>query len=190
VIDVSHYMRVAAGWGVRSMVVGLLARRVFQERLMARKKEEFETMGGERVKTIPMVWFVIDEAHQFLPAKGENAALEPMLTLVKEGREPGISLLLITQMPNKLHHEALAQADVVISHRLTAQADMEALRSVMQTYMLKDIQELINTLPRKPGSAIALDDNQERIYSIQVRPRISWHAGGSPMAIKKKGLFD
>jgi len=189
VIDVSHYMRVSSGWGVRSMIVGLLARRVFQERLMARKKEEFETMGGERRKTVPMVWFVIDEAHQFIPSEGMTAASEPLLTLIKEGREPGISIAMITQMPNKLNQEALAQSDIIISHRLTARSDLEALRSIMQTYVLEDIQELINILPRLKGAAIVLDDNSERLYSIQVRPRLSWHAGGSPSAIKEKTLF-
>ena len=48
----------------------------------------------------------------------------------------------------------------------------------------------IRDRPRRAGSAIVLDDNQERIYPIQVRPRLSWHAGGSPMAIKSKSLFD
>ena len=113
-----------------------------------------------------------------------------MLTLIKEGREPGISLVLITQRPEKLHPDALAQSDLVISHRLTSRADVEALRSVMQTYMLKDIQEYMNKLPRKKGAALILDDNSERIYTAQIRPRISWHAGGSPSAIKKKGFFD
>ena len=70
------------------------------------------------------------------------------------------------------------------------QADMTALQNIMQTYMLKNIQELINTLPRKKGAAIVLDDNSERIYTLQIRPRISWHAGGSPSAIEKKGIFD
>jgi hypothetical protein len=190
VLDVSHYMRVAAGWGVRSMIVGLLARRAFHERLKARKMEEFEVMTGEKRKTMPMIWFVIDECHQFIPAKGRTAATEPLLTLIKEGREPGISILMITQMPNKLHQEALAQSDLIISHRLTARSDLEALRSIMQTYVLDDIQELINSLPRQKGTAIVLDDNSERMYTIQVRPRLSWHAGGSPSAIKEKGLFD
>jgi len=190
VLDISHYMRVAAGWGVRSMIVGLLARRAFNERLKARKMEEFEVMTGEKRKTIPMIWFVIDECHQFLPAEGQTAASEPLLTLVKEGREPGISILMITQMPNKLHQEALAQADLIISHRLTARSDLESLRSIMQTYVLEDIQELINSLPRQKGTAIILDDNSERMYAVQIRPRLSWHAGGSPSAIKEKGLFD
>ncbi len=189
IIDVSHYMRASAGWSVRTMVVGLLSRKIFQERLMARKKEEFEAMTGEASETIPMAWVIMDEAHQFLPNEGETAASEPLHTLIKEGREPGISVLLITQRPNKLHEDALAQADLIISHRLTSKSDIEALRSIMQTYVLDDIQELINEMPRTKGCAIVLDDNSERMYMIQVRPRISWHAGGSPSALSEKGIF-
>ncbi len=190
VLDVSHYTRTSTGWSVRSMLVGLFARKIFHERLTARKSEEFEVMGGEAKKTIPMVWIMIDEAHQFVPSEGITAASEPLLTLVKEGRQPGISLVMITQRPNKLHPDVLAQSDIIISHRLTAEEDIKALRAIMQTYMIKDIQEYINSLPRQKGSAIVLDDNSERIYSVQIRPRLSWHAGGSPIAIKKKGIFD
>ncbi|MBI2675890.1 MAG: ATP-binding protein [Candidatus Aenigmarchaeota archaeon] len=189
VLDVSHYMRASSGWSVRSMVIGLLSRRIFQERLLARKSEEFEQMTNERRKNIPMVWMIMDEAHQFVPNIGETAASEPLLTLVKEGREPGISLLLITQQPYKLHTDALSQVDLIISHRLTARADMQALRGIMQSYVLDDIQELINSLPRLKGAAVILDDNSERLYTVQVRPRLSWHAGGSPVAIREKTLM-
>ncbi len=190
VIDISHYLRSSTGWSVRTLVIGLFARRIFQARLMARKKEEIEVITGEKRKSMPMVWMIMDEAHQFIPSQGTTAASESILTLIKEGREPGISLVLITQIPNKLHSDALAQSDLVISHRLTSEADIKALRGIMQSYMLEDIQDMINSLPRQKGSAIILDDSSERIYSIQVRPRISWHAGGSPKAIKEKGLFD
>ena len=127
-IDISHYVRSGAGWSVRSMVIGLFARKVFQARLMARKREELEVITGEKKKSIPMVWIMADEAHQFVPSQGVTAATEPMLTLVKEGREPGISLLLITQIPNKLHPDVLAQSDLVLSHRLTSEADIKALQ--------------------------------------------------------------
>lgn len=189
VIDVSHYMRVAGGWSVRSLLVGLLSRRIFMERLTSRKAEEFETMTGEKRKKVPMVWVMIDEAHQFVPNTGETAASDPLLTLVKEGREPGISVLLITQRPGKLHEDVLAQSDLIISHRLTSRSDLEALRGIMQTYMLEDIQDYINSLPRNKGSAIILDDNSERIFTVQIRPRLSWHAGGSPSAIKEQTAF-
>jgi uncharacterized protein len=190
VIDISHYVRSGLGWSVRSMVIGLFARKVFQARLMARKSEEIQTISGSSKKSIPMVWFIIDEAHQFVPSVGSTAASEPILTLVKEGREPGISLLLITQIPNKLHPDVLAQSDIVLSHRLTAESDIRALQSIMQSYAREDIETYINHLPRTKGTAVVMDDNSERRFPIQVRPRLSWHAGGSPKAIKERGLFD
>ncbi|RLJ04118.1 MAG: hypothetical protein DRP18_05135, partial [Candidatus Aenigmatarchaeota archaeon] len=185
VIDISHYLRSSSGWSVRTIIIGLLARRLFQARLMARKSEEVETITGEERKKLPMLWLVIDEAHQFIPTKGLTAASQPILTLIKEGREPGVSLVLITQIPNKLHPDALSQSDIVIAHRLTAEADIKALRSIMQTYMHEDILTYINNLPRKKGTAIILDDNSEKVYTVQIRPRLTWHAGGSPAAIKK-----
>ncbi|MBI4181584.1 MAG: ATP-binding protein [Candidatus Aenigmarchaeota archaeon] len=190
VIDVSHSATGTQAWSVKGMLVGLLCRKLYQERLMARKAEEFEVMTGEKKQRIPLVWVMIDEAHEFLPSRGATAASEPLHTLIKQGREPGISVLLITQRPNKLHEDALSQADVVISHRLTSQADLQALRGIMQTYLLEDIQDYLNTLPRRKGTAIILDDNSERIFTAQIRPRLSWHAGGSPSALKKPSLFD
>jgi hypothetical protein len=190
ILDVSHYMRVSESWSIRNMVVGLLSRKIFTQRLVARKIEEYGKITGQAKKTLPMIWIMIDEAHQFIPNEGSTSATGPLLTLIKEGREPGISVLMITQRPNKLHEDALSQADIVISHRLTSKVDIEALRSIMQTYMLKDIEEYINLLPRVKGSAIILDDNSERIYPVQVRPRFSWHAGGSPIIIREKGFFE
>ena len=72
---------------------------------------------------------------------------------------------------------------MIISHRLTAKADIEALKSIMQTYMLYDISKYISELPKLKGTAIILDDNSERLYKIRIRPRQSWHAGASPVAI-------
>jgi hypothetical protein len=190
VIDISHYVRSGAGWSVRSMVIGLFARKVFQARLMARKSEELEVITGDKKKSTPMIWVMIDEAHQFIPSEGVTAATEPMLTLVKEGREPGISILLITQIPDKLHSDVLAQSDIVLAHRLTSEADISALQGIMQSYAKEDIQTYINNLPKTKGAAVILDDSSERIFPIQVRPRLSWHAGGSPKAIREKGLFD
>jgi hypothetical protein len=190
VVDISHYPRESSTWSVRSMVIGLLCRKIFQARLMVRKAEEMETISGESRKTMPMAWVMIDEAHQFIPSEGDTAASESIHTLIKEGREPGVSMLLITQIPNRLHPDVLAQSDIVISHRLTSEADIKALQSIMQSYMLDDIKSLINTLPKEKGTAIVLDDNSERVYAMQMRPRLSWHAGGSPKAIKESGLFD
>lgn len=92
--------------------------------------------------------------------------------------------MFITQRPLKLHEDAVAQSDLVIAHRLTAQPDLAALSTVMQSYALEDIRKLVTELPKQPGSAVLLDDNSERLFAIQVRPRMSWHAGGTPTALK------
>jgi DNA helicase HerA-like ATPase len=173
-------------WNVRNLMVSILARETYQSRVSARREEELAIMGGEEIKKVPMTWIIIDEVHNFIPDKGETAATHEMLTLIKQGRQPGISLVLITQRPNKLHEDAIAQADMVISHRLTAKPDLEALSAVMQTYLLFDIRKSIGFLPKTKGSAVILDDNSERLFNVQVRPRISWHAGASPLAIKEK----
>jgi len=44
-------------------------------------------------------------------------------------------------------------------------------------------------LPKTKGAALILDDNSERIFNVQIRPRQSWHAGGSPAALKEKTTY-
>jgi hypothetical protein len=167
-------------------MLGILAREIYFARVAARREEELALISGEETKKIPMTWIIMDEAHQFLPSDGVTAASHDLLTLVTQGRQPGISLAFITQRPNKLHETAVAQADLVLSHRLTSKPDLDALSQIMQTYLLDDIRKSITDLPKTKGAAVILDDNSERLFNIQVRPRVSWHAGGSPTALKEK----
>lgn len=173
-------------WNIRNLMLGILLREIYEARMAARREEELAVMGGEVVKKIPITWVIADEIENFIPAKKETAATHDIVTLLKQGRQPGISLVLITQRPNKIHEDAIAQADLVIAHRLTAKPDLEALSAIMQTYLLFDIKHSIAELPKSKGSALILDDNSERLFTIQVRPRQSWHAGGSPVALKEK----
>ena len=173
-------------WNIRNLMLGILLREVYQIRMAARREEELAIMGGEFVKKIPMTWIIADEVENFIPAKKETAATHDILTLLRQGRQPGISLVFITQRPNKIHEDAIAQADLVIAHRLTAKPDLEALSAIMQTYLLFDIKKSLSELPKSKGSALILDDNSERLFNVQIRPRQSWHAGGSPVALKER----
>jgi intein/homing endonuclease len=182
-VDVSR-LRASEAWSVRNFVVAILARKIYQRRLIARKEEEVAKLelGEERAagkSSFPMVWLMIDEAHNFAPADRPNVSTEPLTTIAKQGREPGVSLAVITQMPNKLHQDILSQCDVVFAHRLTSRDDVESLHAVMQTYMPKELQQYIDELPRQPGACMILDDNLEKIFKVQIRPRLSWHAGGT-----------
>ncbi|MBI4170409.1 MAG: ATP-binding protein [Candidatus Aenigmarchaeota archaeon] len=168
---------------VRALLVGIASRKLLEERIRARRNEELADIELSPIRRVPMPWLLIDEAHNFLPDEGTTAATETLSKIVKEGRQPGITLVFATQRPEKLHPDAVAQADMIISHRLTAKADIDALKAIMQTYLLYDIGKYINELPHLKGTAIILDDNSERLYKVRMRPRQSWHAGSSPVAI-------
>jgi hypothetical protein len=170
---------------VRSLLVALVSKKIFTERTKARRREELAETEGTFIKKVPLCWIMIDEAHNFIPNEGRVASTGIIERLVREGRQPGISLVLATQRPEKLDQDALAQCDIIISHRLTSKADIDSLRSIMQTYMLYDIAKYINELPKLKGVCLILDDNSERIYTARVRPRQSWHAGSSPVAMQE-----
>ncbi|MEM4271717.1 MAG: DUF87 domain-containing protein [Candidatus Pacearchaeota archaeon] len=190
VIDLSVYSSIGA-FNVRALVISLITRKVFKARMDARKKEEIEAIryGHEYLAykgahKEPLVWFFIDEVHEFLDKTEKSPATDALIQLLREGRQPGISLVMATQQPGKLHHDALTQADIVISHRVTAKPDVDALNEIMQSYLLETIKQHMDELPALKGSAILLDDNSERIYSMRVRPRFTWHGGEAPTAIK------
>jgi hypothetical protein len=192
VLDLSVYNSVGA-FNVRALVISLLSRKIFKERMAARKKEEVESVSKgiqfssetER-KENPLAWLFIDEAHEFLPLNGKTVATDSLIQLLREGRQPGISIVLATQQPGKIHTDVMTQSDIVIAHRVTSQPDLEALNHIMQSYLLDSIKKYMDDLPALKGSAIVLDDNSERIYPIRIRPRFTWHGGEAPTAISKK----
>ncbi len=192
VIDLSGYAHQQGGFSIRALVIGLMSKRILEERMYSRKIEELLlikegvrafTEREEKKDVIPQVWLFIDEAHEFLPHEGQTLASNALIQVIREGRQPGVSLVLATQQPGKIHTDVITQADIVLSHRLTARIDIAALNQVMQTYLASDVQKYLDELPKKRGTAIVLDDKLERMYPIQIRPRMSWHGGAEPEVI-------
>lgn len=197
VLDLSAYAIEPNGWRIKHVVMGIVSMKLFIERMKARKAEEFEAVEqatrfitGERpTSKMPIVWMMIDEAHEFLPYKGKTASSNALITLLREGRQPGIAMVLATQQPGKIHTDAMTQSDVILAHRLTAKVDTDALGNLMQSYLRMGLDKQLQDLPRVPGACLALDDVNERIYPIRVRPRFSWHGGSAPRIIRKKKEF-
>jgi len=190
VLDLSIYNSVGS-FNVRALVISLISRKLFNQRMDARKKEEIKAVSKgleyssySEKKETPLIWLFIDEAHEFLPLEGKTIATDALTQLLREGRQPGISLVLATQQPGQIHKDVMTQSDIVISHRVTSATDLEALNRIMQSYLLESIKQYMDDLPSLNGSAIVLDDNSERIYSMRVRPRFTWHGGEAPTAIK------
>ena len=200
VIDLSPYATLPGAAGVRALVIGLISQKLFEERMVARAGEEFENVQeavhyfsyeGPEKKEMPLVWLMVDEAHEFLPNVGKTTATDALVTILREGRQPGISLVLASQQPGKIHTDVMTQADVVIAHRLTAKVDVDALGMLMQSYMRTSLDQQIDNLPRVTGAAIVFDDINERMYPVRIRPRASWHGGEAPAALKEeKKLFE
>ncbi|MEN7982263.1 MAG: ATP-binding protein [Nanoarchaeota archaeon] len=191
-LDLSVYNSVGA-FNVRALVISLVSRKIFNQRMEARKKEEIQSithglnyMDVEEKKETPLVWMVIDEAHEFLPKDHKTIATDALVQILREGRQPGLSLVLATQQPGKIHTDVMTQSDIVIAHRVTSKPDIEALNHIMQSYMLDTIKKQMDDLPALKGSAIILDDNSERIYPMRMRPRFTWHGGEAPTAVKKE----
>ena len=190
ILDLSVYNSVG-DFNVRALVISLVSKKIFNQRMDARKKEEMEDITKRfsydlepEKKENPLVWIFIDEAHEFLPLNKKTIATDALIQLLREGRQPGISLVLATQQPGQINRDVMTQSDLVIAHRVTSQQDLEALNYIMQNYLLESIKKYMDDLPSLKGSAIVLDDNSERLYSIRVRPRFTWHGGEAPTAIK------
>lgn len=195
VLDVSCYATMPGGWDVKALMVGLVGQRLFVDRMSARKTEEFDQVTSAMNffsteapvrRDMPLVWLVIDEAHEFLPREGKTAASDALITIMREGRQPGISLILATQQPGKIHTDVMTQSDIVLSHRITAKIDVDALGMLMQSYMREGLVEQLDQLPRVQGAGILFDDSNEKMYPLRIRPRFTWHGGSSPTAIPKE----
>jgi DNA helicase HerA-like ATPase len=195
ILDLSVYNSIGA-FNVRALVISLLSRKLFNERMAARKIEEIKAVSkgfdlgeSEEEKETPLVWLFIDEAHEFLPLNEKIISTDALVQILREGRQPGLSLVLATQQPGKIHTDVMTQSDVVLAHRVTSKPDVEALNSMMQSYLTNTIQGYMNDLPGLKGSAIILDDNSERIYPMRMRPRFTWHGGEAPTAVSYKKEF-
>ena len=127
----------------------------------------------------PLPWLLVDEAH----AVADTVASRALRTLLTRGRHPGVSLVLATQRPAALPPVAISQADLVISHRLTAGPDVDALARTNPTYLDTDLR---TRLPNGVGDALVVDDATESAVTITVRERRTPHGGETPRASDRR----
>lgn len=158
--------------GRRNLIVDVLARDIFKRRTIARRKESLGL-----ISELPRVWMLIDEAHQFVPAGRATLAKEALIRWTKEGRQPGLSLVVTSQQPSAIDAEVLTQCDVILGQKLTNSADIQAINGLSQDYMGGELKTFIRKLERR-GEAVLVDDEQERVLLTQIRPRKSYHGGG------------
>jgi len=120
-------------------------------------------------------WLLLDEAHAFF----DGVAAPALETVLTRGRSPGVSLVAATQRPGSLPPVAISQSDLLVAHRLTATADIEALADATPTYLTGTLRD---RLPTDQGGAVVVDDVTESVHGVQVRRRETTHGGDDPRA--------
>lgn len=133
----------------------------------------FRARLDDSIERLP--WLLVDEVHAFF----EGIASKPLETILTRGRAPGVSLVMATQRPGVVPEVAISQSDILMSHRLTAGEDIEALRSAQPTYLSTSLTE---RMPTQPGDVVLVDDTTETVHAGTIRERITPHGGESPSA--------
>lgn len=180
VLDISHLPNPV----LKDIIASIIGEKIFEERVKERKLAEQRKMGintGE--KGIPMVWMFIDEAQLFLPGDKHTLSKDVFIgEWLRQGRQPGLSIVMATQRPSALDSEVLSHSDIIVCHRLTAQEDIDALSRIRPTFMIGDISESIKKVGDERGVALIVDDTSESSHIIKIRPRLSWHGGAESLA--------
>ncbi|MCE5327880.1 MAG: ATP-binding protein [Planctomycetaceae bacterium] len=98
---------------------------------------------------------VLEEAHLFLPAKGDTLAHRTVARIAKEGRKYGIGICVVTQRPTELDTTILSQCGTILALRLSNEQD----RSIVKSALPDDLGALSGMLPSlRTGEAIAVGE--------------------------------
>lgn len=104
----------------------------------------FEARFQEKLK-LPVL-FLLEEAHNFVPAQSNNAAQQDSITITKqiaqEGRKFGVGLILISQRPSRLDETTLAMCNSYIIMRMVNPADQSFVRKVIESLGEEEIKML------------------------------------------------
>lgn len=160
-------------YGLRNLVIAVLANFIFRKRTIARRREALGLEADTK-----KVWLAIDEAHNFCPSGKSTLAKEILIRWAKEGRQPGLSLIVASQQPAAIDPEILTQCGIRIVHRITSRDDFRAVDALSQDYLAEGLPARIKQLSG-PGQTLVIDDERESVVLTQVRPRQSLHGGSS-----------
>jgi len=185
---------------LRAVVVSVVIRKLLRERAvcsMASKslklRPDLSPSDTKKLKEvvvsgIPRVTIAIDEAQNAVPRDRRTGATDLIVKLVREGRNFGTSLILTTQQPGAIDERIMAQADMMLVHKLVMQRDMEVAKKHLKSrvpdeikvgYDILEFDDLLRTLGVGQCVLSSTDAStaSNRTFVINVRPRVSRHGG-------------
>jgi len=182
---------------LKSLVVGVLIKKIFKARAEARAIEEAQKVSNLKnnsiSNTFPPGWLLIDEAHNYCPEEEITAAKNWLIRYAKEGRSLGLGLIATTQQPSALSTKLSSQINILVSHGLAFSQDVSAVESRLlndppdsvrleyEKVTSHVLRRILRHLER--GDALISAVGVNRVFSIQVRPRLAMHGGGPPRLV-------
>ena len=122
---------------------------------------------------------VIDEAHNVCPGAADGPltalATEHAVRIAGEGRKFGLTLLVSTQRPQKIHENVISQCDNLILMRMNSRADLAVVGSV---FSLVPEQLLAGATDFGLGQSLVAGGLVSHPTLARIGPRWS-HEGGS-----------
>jgi hypothetical protein len=201
---------------MRSVMVALIVKRVMRLRAISEQQErmipvhlaraeKYKTTDAEAAEAelakaaectvlakegLPRSWLIIDEAHNYIPARAAVPSRKPLKKYVDEGRNLGLSIVVATQQPSGLDPSLQRNADMLIIHALSHYDDIMAAQGMINSAVPDEVtvdgkhrisgprtfEALVRSLP--PGYAIASTDRANRLFPLCIRPRCTVHGGG------------
>jgi hypothetical protein len=198
---------------LRALLVGVLVKQIMQARSLADRFERLANVQLQKAEALrdsdpgdadkarakylayteqakeglPRGWIILDEAHNYLPARGIIASSEPLKKYVNEGRNLGLSIVVATQNPSGLDPAIRRNADLLLIHSMSMRDDIATAEGMVNTFIpdgftlerdqIKNrvFEQLVRSLPL--GYAVLSSDTLSRVTIIKVRPRITVHGG-------------
>ncbi len=199
---------------LRGLMIGIIVKKIMEHRSISDRYErladiyssKYETLkqdNPEKAKEVlqkfeeymilakkglPRGWIIIDEAHNYLPAKGIIASRTPLKKYVNEGRNLGLSIVVATQQPSGLDPAIQRNADIQIIHSMTMSDDIQTAERMINTFVPESVvydnrdrittrvfEKMIRSLDL--GFAVISNERMNRVFPIKVRPRITVHGG-------------
>ena len=180
-------------YSLKSLIVGILVKKIFKARVEARAIEEAKRINQEeksRESRLPPGWLLIDEAHNYCPEAEITAAKDWLIRYAKEGRSLGLGLIATTQQPSALSNKLSSQINILISHGLAFSQDITAVEARLlneppddvrleyETISGNVLRRILRSLER--GDAVISASGVNRVFHVQIRPRLAMHGGGPP----------
>ena len=117
-----------------------------QSTIAAMVLEQLYEHRATMTNKIPPFMTVIEEAHNFIPSRGEGQAETPSVEVIRkvitEGRKFGAGLLLISQRPSRLDETTLSQCNTFLVFRLVNPRDQSFVEKVMENLSKSDLRML------------------------------------------------